>query len=158
MAEEWRKNMKAVIYALAAVILVGCGFQEEREDSRLALLKTTNPEPIQIEKNGASVEKIRKEVEKVQEIYDAAVIKGDHNILVAYKVRHLDRFQMKKIEKNLKERLEKEYKQEKFIVSSDYKIFLEAVRLREDIDAGKTTNKEADKRLHQIIKLKQEMT
>ncbi|HEY9577900.1 MAG TPA: YhcN/YlaJ family sporulation lipoprotein [Pseudobacillus sp.] len=150
--------MKAVIYALAAVILVGCGFQEEREDSRLALLKTTNPEPIQIEKNGASVEKIRKEVEKVQEIYDAAVIKGDHNILVAYKVRHLDRFQMKKIEKNLKERLEKEYKQEKFIVSSDYKIFLEAVRLREDIDAGKTTNKKADKRLHQIIKLKQEMT
>ncbi|MEK4030877.1 MULTISPECIES: YhcN/YlaJ family sporulation lipoprotein [Bacillaceae] len=150
--------MKAVIYVLAAVLLAGCGFQKERDDSRLALLKTTNPEPIQIEKNGVSVENIRKEVEAIKEIYDAAVIKGDHNILVAYKVRHLDRFQMKKIEKNLKERLEKEYGQETFIVSSDYKIFLEAVRLREDIDSGKTNDKEADKRLHEIIKLKQERT
>ncbi|KMY53239.1 sporulation protein [Bacillus sp. FJAT-27231] len=150
--------MKAVICLLAAVILAGCNLQEERKDSRLALMKTTNPEPIQIEKDGVPVEKIRREVEEVKEIYDAAVVKGDHNILVAYKVRHLDRFRMKKIEKNLQERLEKEYSKETFIVSSDYKIFLEAVRLREDIDAGKVNDKEADKRLHRIITLKQELT
>ncbi|KZR59121.1 sporulation protein [Bacillus badius] len=158
MAEEWRKNMRAVIYLLTAVLLAGCGFQKEREDSRLALLKTTNPEPIQIERDGISVEKIREEVEAINEIYDAAVIKGDHNVLVAYKVRHLNRFQMKKIEKSLKERLDKEYDDETFVVSSDYKIFLEAVRLREDMDAGKTNEKEADKRLHEIIRLKREKT
>ncbi|KAB7705012.1 sporulation protein [Bacillus aerolatus] len=148
--------MKTVIFVIVAIILAGCNLQEERPDSPLALIKTTNPEPIQIEKNGTSVEKIRKEVEGIDEIYDTAVIKGDHNTLVAYKVRHLDRFRMKKIEKNLKERLEKQYEQETFVVSSDYKIFLEAVRLREDIDAGKMNDEEADKRLHEIIKLKEE--
>lgn len=150
--------MKVVIYLLMVLILTGCNTQGENRDSQLALLKATNPEPIQIEKNGVSVEKIRKEVEAIDEIYDTAVIKGDHNILVAYKVRHLDRFQMKKIEKELTDRLEKKYKKEKFIVSSDYKIFLEAVRLREDIDTGKKDDKAADKRLHEIISLKKEKT
>lgn len=150
--------MKAVVYILAILFLVGCKMPDDGPDSRLALIKTTNPEPIQIEKDGASVEGVRNEVNQVDEIYDAAVIKGDHNTLVAYKVRHLDRFRMKSIEKELKKHLEGKYKDETFVVSSDYKIFLEAVRLREDIDSGKINDKQADKRLHQLIRLKKERT
>ncbi|MFK2825792.1 sporulation protein [Bacillus sp. B190/17] len=150
--------MKAVIYVLAAIVLAGCSPQEEKEDSRLALIKTTNPEPIQLEHKGPSVEDIRKDVESIDEIYDAAIVKGSHHILVAYKVKHLERFRMKKIEKALKTHLEEQYGKEKFVVSSDYKIFLEAIRLREDIDAGKINEKEADKRLHEIISLKRERT
>ena len=150
--------MKAVVYILYIIFLLGLNITDYWPDSRLALIKTTNPEPIQIEKDGASVEGVRNEVNQVDEIYDAAVIKGDHNTLVAYKVRHLDRFRMKNIENELKKHLEGKYKDETFVVSSDYKIFLEAVRLREDIDSGKINDKQADKRLHQLIRLKKERT
>lgn len=149
--------MKAVFCLLAILALAGCADQEEKEDSRLALMKTTNPSPVQLQEKGAKVSKIKKEVEDIEEIYDVAVVKGDHQILVAYKVKHLDRFRMKKIEKKLKKRLEKKYKDENFIVSSDYKIFLEAVRLREKIDAGKMSQKQAGKRLKEILSLKKEM-
>lgn len=158
MMKEWREKMKVLVYLVVAIILSGCNMNEKKEDSRLALIKTINPEPIQIEKSGVSVEDIRKQIENMDEIYDTAVVKGDHNILVAYKVNHLDRFRMKKIEKNLTDHLEKKYKKEKFVLSSDYKIFLEAVRLREDIDSGKINEKQADKRLHEIIRLKKEKT
>ena len=40
---------------------------------------------------------------------------------------------MKKIEKEVNEMLEKKYPDEDFIVSSDYKIFLEAVQIEEKL-------------------------
>jgi hypothetical protein len=45
-----------------------------------------------------------------------------------------------------------------FTVSSDYKIFLETVRLRERIQSKHISNKEAEKRFKEIIDLQQEMT
>ena len=69
---------------------------------------------------------IKKDVEHLDYIYDVAVIKGENEDLVVYKVKHFQRFQMKKIEKEVNEILEKRYPEENFIVSSDYKIFLEA--------------------------------
>ena len=39
---------------------------------------------------------------------------------------------MKKIEKEVNEILEKKYPEENFVVSSDYKIFLEAYRIRKE--------------------------
>lgn len=150
--------MKWGVFFVSVILLMGCNANEDQEDSKLALIKTTDPTPIQLEKKGPEVEKIKKEVERIDEIYDVAVIKDDHHILIAYKVKHLQRFRMKKIEKELNKRLEKEYKDEEFIVSSDYKIFLEVVRLREKIDEGTINKKEAQKRFNEILELKKEMT
>lgn len=142
------------------LLLVGCSNQNDNKKSSMALIKTTQPTPVKLSnKNNETLPvKVKKEVANIKEIYDVAVIEGNKTILVAYKVKHLYRFRMKSIEKKLTERLEKEYPNEKFVVSSDYKIFLEAVRLREALKAGKISKKDARKRFNDIVKLKEELT
>jgi hypothetical protein len=64
---------------------------------------------------------------------------------------------MKKIEKNLNKNLEKKYPKENFTVSSDYKIFLEAVRLVERKNNGTLSDKQAEKRFNEIVKMTSDM-
>ncbi|TDK58512.1 sporulation protein [Bacillus salipaludis] len=141
-------------------LLVSCNGNQKGKDSQLALIKTTNPNPIMTDrdKKTTRVQKIEKAVSSFPEIYDAAVIKGTKETLVVYKVKHMHRFKMKKIEKNLTEFLEKRFPKEDITVSSDYKIFLEAVRLNERIESKKFSEKDAEKRLREIIKMTKDMT
>ena len=155
------KGCKYIFIIFSVLLfLVGCSNQNDNKKSSMALIKTTQPTPMKLSnKNNETLPvKVKKEVANIKEIYDVAVIEGNKTILVAYKVKHLYRFRMKSIEKKLTERLEKEYPDEKFVVSSDYKIFLEAVRLREALNTGKISKKEARKRFNDIVKLKEELT
>lgn len=155
---KWCKYTFIIFSVL--LLLVGCNNENDNEKSRMALIKTTQPTPMKLSnKNNETLPaKVKKEVANIKEIYDVAVIEGNKTILVAYKVKHLYRFRMKSIEKKLTDRLEKEYPDEKFVVSSDYKIFLEAVRLREALKTGKISKKDAKKRFETIVKLKEELT
>ncbi|MED3551585.1 YhcN/YlaJ family sporulation lipoprotein [Cytobacillus praedii] len=140
--------------------LAGCS-QNESKESELALIKKTDPNPVLIDENTKGnldlVANIKEAIASYKEIYDVAVVKGKKDTLVVYKVKHLQRFHMKKIEKKIKEKLEKKFPDEKFTVSSDYKIFLEAVKLNEKMQKLDYSEKKANKRLKEIIKLKQEM-
>ncbi|MGV3466731.1 MAG: sporulation protein [Heyndrickxia sp.] len=157
MKKRWKYTF--IIFSVL-LLLVGCSNQNDNKDSSMALIKTTQPTPMKLSnKNSDSLPvKVKKEVANIKEIYDVAVIEGNKTILVAYKVKHLYRFRMKSIEKKLTNRLDKEYPDEKFVVSSDYKIFLEAVRLREALEEGKISKEEARKRFNNIVKLKEELT
>ncbi|MDQ7860282.1 YhcN/YlaJ family sporulation lipoprotein [Peribacillus frigoritolerans] len=77
------------------------------------------------------ISKVKETVANEDTIYDVIVVKNGKKIIVAYKVKHLQRFHMKKIEKTVTEHLEERFPENDFIVSSDYKIFLESVRLNE---------------------------
>ncbi|VEF48675.1 lipoprotein [Bacillus freudenreichii] len=154
---------KSIIMTVMVLMLSACAYDDGKEhnESDSALLKTKSPPPIELkqrEEEKSIAYQVREEVSKIDEIYDVAVIEGDKKIIVAYKVKHLKRFKMKKIEKELTERLNKEYPDDKFIVSSDYKIFLEAIRLKEDLDKDNLSNDEAAKRFKKIVRLKEEMT
>ncbi|WP_254778565.1 YhcN/YlaJ family sporulation lipoprotein [Bacillus sp. cl95] len=142
------------------ILAVGCSHEKNSQESKLALIKTTNPQPLNISARESTKvdEKIEKDISSFEEIYDVAVIKGKKEILVAYKVKHMKRFGMKNIEKKINKLLEKKYPDENFIVSSDYKIFLEAVQLREDLEKPDFSTKKAQKRFERIINLKKELT
>ncbi|MEH7523797.1 sporulation protein [Bacillus sp. JJ1503] len=151
-----------IIMFIFAAGLSGCGIgTDEPKKSKLALVKTTNPSPALLESNTEEkldlVESIKQDISSMKEIYDVAVLKGKKDTLVAYKVKHMYRFQMKKIEKRMSDMLEKKYKDEKFTVSSDYKIFLEAIKLNERMKDPNFTDKKANQKLQEIIRLKQEM-
>jgi hypothetical protein len=65
---------------------------------------------------------------------------------------------MKRIEKKMTKMLEEKYPEENFTVSSDYKIFIEAVELQEKMKDPDFSDKKAKKKLDKIIKLQKEMT
>jgi hypothetical protein len=64
---------------------------------------------------------------------------------------------MKKIEKDLNKLLEKKYPEENFTTSSDYKIFLETVRLDERMKSPEFTHQKAEKRFNEIVKMTKEL-
>ncbi|WP_223592796.1 YhcN/YlaJ family sporulation lipoprotein [Neobacillus bataviensis] len=141
------------------VILSSCNQHQQVKDSQLSLIKTTNPKPVITDKKSKrdSVTEIKKDVSSLPELYDVAVVKGKRDTLVVYKVKHLHRFQMKKIEKNINKMLEEKYPKENFTVSSDYKIFLEAIRLDERMKSSKFSHQDAEKRLKEIVKMTEEL-
>jgi hypothetical protein len=148
-----------MIIIVCMIILSACNHNENVKDSQLALMKATNPNPLMTEQDRSldKVKKIEKDVNDFDEIYDASIVKGKEETLVVYKVKHMQRFRMKKIEKNLTKTLEDRYPKEKFVVSSDYKIFLEAVRLSERMKAGKLSDQQAEKRFTEIVKMTTDM-
>lgn len=150
-----------IIISSQLLFLTSCSSKGDGKDSQLSLMKATQPEPIHInydKKEESIAQKVQEEIEEIDEIYDVAVIERGKKILVAYKVKHLQRFRMKKIEKNLTKRLKDEFQNHQFTVSSDYKIFLESIRLKEKMETNKISDEEAEKKFEKIIKLKKEMT
>ncbi|MGR3763570.1 sporulation protein [Rossellomorea sp. NS-SX7] len=153
---------KYVITGVLSFLLVaGCANKEDGKDSKIALLKATDPPPIELVDNPETDSfghAIKKKLAKKKELYDVAVIQNKEETLVVYKVKHLQRFKMKKIEKDMEKYLEDEYPGEDFILSSDYKIFLETVRLKEKVQHKSITDKEAEKEFKNIIELQKEKT
>lgn len=156
------KKRHLFLLACLFIAIPGCSGDGKVTESDLALLKTTNPPPTLIEKNtkenSGLIKRIEHDVESMKELYDVAVVKGKKDTLVAYKVKHLQRFHMKKIEKKMTKMLEEKYPDENFTVSSDYKIFIEAVELQEKMKDPDFTDKKANEKLNKIIKLQKEMT
>ncbi len=150
------------IYILLGVIAImaGCNAHNSAEkDTHLALIKKTDPNPVTLvshNKKEKSVSDLEKHLESFEEIYDVAVIRGKKETLIVYKVKHMQRFNMKGIEKKINSMLEKRYPDEKFIVSSDYKIFLEAIKLGEKMKDPHYSKKKAHEEFEQIIQLKKE--
>lgn len=156
-----KKDMALIPIIIMLCLFAGCSGDKKDDASELALIKTTKPPAIELKSrpdHESIAYQVRKDLKKIDQIYDTAVIEGEKQVIVAYKVKHLHRFQMKKIEKDITKLLEKNYPEDEFIVSSDYKIFLEAIRLKEKLDHENLSNKEAEKRFKKIIKLKKEMT
>nr|WP_257990295.1 YhcN/YlaJ family sporulation lipoprotein [Bacillus infantis] len=153
---------KSIIIVAAILYVSGCSNEQKTAESRLALIKTTNPQPLLLdekkEKRKDLAPKVKKEIEAIKEVYDVAVVVGEKEVLVAYKVKHLQRFHMKKIEKAINKRLEEKFPKEDFIVSSDYKIFLEAVELKEQLKDPDFSRKKANDKLKEIINMKKELT
>lgn len=152
-----------VSFIMIFLILSGCANKEGGKVDDTALIKQTDPEPMDIieglDPDGKEIiTDIKKTVAKNKAIYDVVVVKNDKTILVAYKVKHLQRFRMNKIEKEVTKELNKKYKNYKFIVSSDYKIFLELVRLNEMLKAKDVPEKKAIDKYNEIISLSEELT
>lgn len=155
------KLFSLICMMLLTIALTSCN-TDATQNSGMSLIQKSDPEPITLdEKTKAKnklVSSIKKDVAKFEELYDVAVIKGEEEILVAYKVKHMQRFNMVKIEQKMNKMLEKKYPKENFIVSSDYKIFLEAVELNDKMKNPDFTKKDAQKKLEEIIELKKELT
>ncbi len=160
------KKMNCSYKVIVAVIiinlsLVGCSHYKSKE-TKLALFKTIHPEPTVIDeektKDLKTLKKVRHEIISIEPIYDVAVIKGGKDTIVAYKVKHLHRFKMKQIEKEINQKLEKKFPKEDFTISSDYKIFLEVIELINEEKDPKFSDKKANKKIQEIITLKKELT
>ncbi|WP_260284019.1 YhcN/YlaJ family sporulation lipoprotein [Peribacillus aracenensis] len=152
-----------LVFLVVLYVLTGCSNHNDGKTENLAMIKRTNPEPMDII-NGMDgkdekglISKVKETVANEDSIYDVIVVKNEKKIIVAYKVKHLQRFHMKKIEKTVTKNLEEKFPENDFIVSSDYKIFLESVRLNELLKEKDVPEKKARKKFKEIEELQKEL-
>ncbi|MEH7385485.1 YhcN/YlaJ family sporulation lipoprotein [Bacillus sp. JJ1521] len=83
-------------------------------------------------------------------------VNTNKELLIAITVHQMDRFQLKTIEKSVKEELTKEYPDYKIQVSTDQKMFLELDILERKLEKGETGEKELKKEIGNIKSLMKE--
>ena len=153
-----RRIASLVVTALVLSVLGGCSGDSSSKEARMSLFQSVDQDPVYLgDSKKAPLDEIKKKVASHKEIYDVAVVQKDKDILVGYKVKHMQRFRMKSIESNLKDDLQKNFKDYNFTVSSDMKIFLETVELIVNVKNKGYSKKKAEKWFDKIMELQKDM-
>lgn len=148
-----------VFLLLFHLFIFSAGCKQSEREAGHSLIQTADPSPVTVKnESNNKVKQIKETVLSFPAIYDVAVLKGKKEVLVVYKVKQLQRFRMKQIKKKMERRLKENFPKEKFVTSSDYKIFLEVIRLHEKMDDSSYSEKKANKRFEKIIRLSKELT
>ncbi|WP_078381377.1 YhcN/YlaJ family sporulation lipoprotein [Sutcliffiella halmapala] len=147
------KVMKYVIpFVLLVSMLSACGGGEVQERVEDTVSPTSTKQKEKTEKENRA-EEIAKDVSEVK---DAIAYDAEDELLVAFHLKQFQKFFTEKVEKKVKKALEKEFPDEKVVVSHDLKIRLEIERLRKDIEEKNLSDKEIKKRIKKIDDLRKE--
>lgn len=103
-------------------------------------------------------ERAAKKVLEIDEIKKARAVTTDKTLLMAFDVYHLNRFRIKRIEKEVKADLKKMFPDKNIKVSHDRKIMLEVEKLQQKMEQNELDQKELNKNVKKITKLMKEKT
>jgi hypothetical protein len=152
-------NQFIIFLLLLTVVGLGSGCNrnqnqsgEGHEDLSISQVHTSKP----IDQSVAN--QAKKKVITEEDISDVKAVNTDKELLIAIKVENFDRFRLKKIEKNVKSDLEKDYPDHKILVSTDSKMYLELDQLEQKIQKDNTNRKELEKDFNKIKSLMKEKT
>lgn len=85
-------------------------------------------------------------------------VSSKKNLVLAFEIDHLKRFNLEKIRKKVQKQMDEEFPNLDVIVSTDKKIILELDRLEEKIRSDSISKKELNKKLEKVVKLDKEQT
>ncbi|MGI8317010.1 hypothetical protein [Halobacillus mangrovi] len=145
------KNL-LLLMVLTLVFATGCQFEnetkEEEKTSQALPLSSTDGAMNQTPSNQAEKIMVRK-----NHLKDIKAVNNEKKLLIAVQIPHNDRFQIKDIEKKLKEEAKKQFSGHKVTLSLDQKINLEVKELKQRIAKGEISKKKLTKEIDRIIKL-----
>ncbi|WP_342600624.1 YhcN/YlaJ family sporulation lipoprotein [Psychrobacillus sp. FSL H8-0483] len=152
------KNLKVGLLILMVIgLCTGCnGNQDQNTDSNedLNVSQVKISKPISQSVANQATENVSME----DEISDVMAVNTDKELLVAIKVKQFDRFQLKKVEKNIKSNLEKLYPNYKILVSADQKMYVELVKLQGKLQKNTLSMKDLEKDIKKIKSLMKEQS
>lgn len=151
--------MKKLLLVIMLFTLVGCEKMTE-ENGLYVFIKNQDIPPFSLveDSNLSRLTTLQQELLSFENIYDVTMVEGKEELLIVYKVKHLNRFKMQAIEKEVKKIAEEQLNEEKeIVVSSDYKIYLETMRLHNQVKK-QIDEQELLKKFNSIIHLQKEMT
>jgi Sporulation lipoprotein YhcN/YlaJ (Spore_YhcN_YlaJ) len=151
---------KACLFLMVFFLGVfGCNGTAEQSQSlnvtRTGFQQKKSPIPVYDQSPSKKAEEIAK---KMEEITEVMAVNSDKELLVVFKMKHLQRFRLKKIENTVNKKLNKAFPDHKVTVSSDLKIYLETSKLKDKMKREKLSKKELSKKIEKITKLSNEQT
>ncbi|WP_026570543.1 MULTISPECIES: YhcN/YlaJ family sporulation lipoprotein [Sediminibacillus] len=151
--KQIRKKAFLPALLLISLSVTGCA---NNEDGRSAsdnpdydLTQVSNKSEISQE----IANQAKRTILKKQEVIGARAVNTSDQLLVAIEIRQMDRFRLKKLEKNITSDLEKKFKDKKVTVSTDKKIYLELDELESRLQTKDVSEQKLDKETNRIKKL-----
>jgi metal-sulfur cluster biosynthetic enzyme len=141
-----------LVLIVSLVLLVACGQGEVKERVEDTVMRTSNEQKEKSDKEQRA-EEIAKDFKEVK---GAVAYDTEDELVVAFHVTQYQKFFTEQIEKKVKKALEKEFPDENVVVSHDMKIRLEIERLRRDVEQKDISEKELEKRIEKMKKLREE--
>ncbi|WP_345798846.1 YhcN/YlaJ family sporulation lipoprotein [Bacillus sp. Cr_A10] len=157
MISKTTKLKVAILILMVIGLCSGCNGNQKQiadtnKDFNDSLVKVSNP----ISQSVAN--QVKENISTEEEISDVKAVNSDKELLVAIKVKQFDRFQLKKIEKNLKSDLEKMHPDYKVLVSSDQKMYFELDKLEQKLLKNNLSMKKLEKDIKKIKSLMKEQS
>lgn len=159
-----KKALLIAVVIVCVATVTACSPDSDSKEALASMFVPVDVKPLTLNEEGYDrfdekiVDFIGKELERDEAVYDAMVVQNENEILVAYKVHQLKRFNMEKIEADLNNRLEEEFPKYDFYVTSDTKIFLEAVELAVHVNQEGYPKEKAKIWFDKIVELEKEQT
>jgi metal-sulfur cluster biosynthetic enzyme len=141
-----------LVLMVSVVLLAACGQGEVKERVEDTVMRTSNEQKEKSDKEQRA-EKIAKDFKEVK---GAVAYDTEDELVVAFHVTQYQKFFTEQIEKKVKKALEKEFPDEKVVVSHDLKMRLEIERLRRDVEQKDISKKELEKRIKKMKTLREE--
>lgn len=142
---------------LIAFIAVGCDDSGTQKDSNNKEA-TTQKLATQYQFDQDASQNIKKTLMSKKEITDVKAVNTNETILVAVEIKHMERFQLKKIEKKFKKQLKKQYPKKEITLSLDKKIYLETTKMEQKVSNKEISKDKIEKEIKRIIELSNEKT
>lgn len=135
----------SLLFLLLFSFLCGCHSPLDKKDKQESAQKTDKKDTKLTKVNMESIDQsianeAKNKILTMDEILDVKAVNFNNELYVAVKPEHHERFQLKKLRKEIKQTLKKMYPNSKIYVSTDKKIFI----LLDKLDT-KIKNKEVDK-------------
>lgn len=151
--------MKKWLVLISVFFLMSCAHEQKEKNQSLQLENITNVSHNESAKRSDQqhAEKAVQMLKERQDVKDAVAVEANGRLLVAYQVKHMHRFRMKQIEKDI-ERMLNDTFDKQVIASRDLKIFWETKALKEKMETKNMSEKEIEKEVTIIQKLSEEQT
>ncbi|WP_028403369.1 YhcN/YlaJ family sporulation lipoprotein [Ectobacillus panaciterrae] len=128
--------------------LIGCSNEKDKKTAKkneTSLMKISTNSYNQLPAQNAE-----KQIRSMEEITAAKAIVSDKELYVAALPQHHERFQLDRLKKKMKKKLDVAYPDLKIYVSVDKKIFMLIGKLKKDIKNKKADKKTIEKKIKKI--------
>ncbi|SFA58399.1 Sporulation lipoprotein YhcN/YlaJ (Spore_YhcN_YlaJ) [Anoxybacillus pushchinoensis] len=151
--------MRQLLVMILFFFIISCAHEPKEQKQSLQNENITN-----VSHDGSAKRSDQQHAEKAvqmlkerQDVKDAVAVEANGRLLVAYQVKHMQRFRMKAIEKNIERTLNDTFDKQ-VIASHDLKIFWKTKALKEKMETKRMSEKEIEKEMTVIQKLSEEQT
>ncbi|MFB9761103.1 YhcN/YlaJ family sporulation lipoprotein [Ectobacillus funiculus] len=132
---------------LLFAVIVGCGNEQKKETAKNEpRLTTVSSDSF----NQLPSQNAEKQIVSLEEVTAAKAVNSDKELYVAATPQHHERFQLDRLKKKMKQKMNDVYPNLKSYISVDKKIFMEIKQLKNDIKRGKADKKTIEKKLKKI--------
>lgn len=155
-------NLKRIIITFLTVIVLTACMNNDGEQSLQPTNENQDLELMKLSSTGMNDQQASNQAKEIlsehEEITAVRAVNAGEHLLIAIEVEHFERFDLDNIERDLRKKVKRNFRDMKVTLSTDQKILLELKKLENEIENRSINHEELKKRVKKLVKLSKEQT